>query len=86
MPSSGSAKSYMNGIWHLEGDDLAGLIGVLLRNHDAFEERAAVRLADACRNAIASKHHQNSPSSARRNVAHHYDIGNDLYQSFLDEG
>ena len=82
----GFGESYMNGIWHLEGDDLAGLIGVLLRNHDAFEERAAVRLADACRNAIAPKHHQNSPSSARRNVAHHYDIGNDLYQSFLDEG
>ena len=82
----GFGESYMDGIWHLEGDGLAGLIGVLLQNHEAFEERAAVRLADACRNAIAPRHHQNTPSSSRRNVAHHYDIGNDLYQSFLDDG
>ena len=82
----GFGESYMNGFWHLEDDDLADLIGVLLQNHEAFQERAFVRLADACRDAIEPRHKQNTPNSSRRNVAHHYDIGNDLYQAFLDEG
>ena len=28
---------------------------------------------------------RNDPGKSRRNVAHHYDIGNDLYELFLDE-
>ncbi len=82
----GLGEAYINGWWHLEGDDLADLIGVLLQNHEAFGERATVRFAEACRNLIKPKHRHNTPSSSRRNVAHHYDIGNDLYQAFLDEG
>ena len=82
----GFGESYMNGYWHLQDEDLAGLIGLLLQNHEEFQNRAAIKLANACRNAIVAKHRQNTPVSSRKNVAHHYDIGNDLYEAFLDEG
>ena len=39
-----------------------------------LKERILVRLPSA-----------NTPTAARRNVQHHYDLGNDFYQSWLDE-
>jgi cyclopropane-fatty-acyl-phospholipid synthase len=35
--------------------------------------------------ARAPRAHRNSPDGARRNIAHHYDLSNDLFAAFLDE-
>jgi cyclopropane-fatty-acyl-phospholipid synthase len=37
-------------------------------------------------NWLAHRLRANSPSRARRNIAHHYDLGNDFYAAWLDAG
>jgi cyclopropane-fatty-acyl-phospholipid synthase len=75
-------EAFMRGDWSVEGDDVAGFIGALLRNRvDRDLERrlglmmalkmASIRLANRIRGPVG-------------NVHKHFDIGNDLYESFLD--
>jgi cyclopropane-fatty-acyl-phospholipid synthase len=56
--------------------------------------RNAARLGDTARakgpwkaiNWLAHRLRANSPTRARRNIAHHYDLGNDFYAAWLDPG
>ena len=75
-------EAYMRGDFRIDGDDVAGFIGVLLRNHLDEEVRkhlgmtmtvrmAAIRLANRVRGRVG-------------NIHKHFDIGNDLYEAFLD--
>ena len=57
--------------------DLMTVIGVNLR-HAAPRRRGLARLFDRLRPGI-------SPRAARRNVAHHYDLSEQLYRLFLDK-
>ncbi|MCG8543597.1 MAG: cyclopropane-fatty-acyl-phospholipid synthase family protein [Alphaproteobacteria bacterium] len=66
--------------------ELAHAIGYLLRNERHLAENPLIKAIAAIRNRIAPPHQPNTPAKSRANVAHHYDIGNDLYRSFLDEG
>ncbi|UCH73223.1 MAG: class I SAM-dependent methyltransferase [Rhodospirillales bacterium] len=84
-PDLAAGEGYMNREWDLQRGDLAGLIGMFRRNEKAASDtvwgrriRYAIRLLRRARKI--------SPRRARRNAAHHYDIGNDLYAGFLDEG
>ena len=80
--SVGAAESYMDGDWVC--DDLAALFRIFSRNHQtlrALEDRRWVvkplrRLAHAWR--------RNSVSGSRRNIAAHYDLGNEFFELFLD--
>jgi len=83
-PDLGCGESYMDGEWSVEEGDLAGLLGLLLRNYNEAANQPLGRLI--CRSGILARSRANDPASSRRNAAHHYDIGNDLYSAFLDEG
>ena len=84
-PDLASGETYMSGGWDLERGDLAGLIGLFTRNEPMASK--AVRGRHIRRTAkLLYKARRISPRKARRNAAHHYDIGNDLYEWFLDEG
>ncbi|MDH3230949.1 MAG: cyclopropane-fatty-acyl-phospholipid synthase family protein [Alphaproteobacteria bacterium] len=84
-PDLGCGEGYMNREWDLERGDLAGLIGMFCRNeHSASETLWGRRIRYATR--LLHKARRISPRKARRNAAHHYDIGNDLYEGFLDDG
>ena len=81
--STGAAESYMDGEWVC--DDLAALFRVLSRNEAAvrgIEQKTSWitwpvrRLGHALR--------RNSHRGSRRNIAAHYDLGNDFYSLFLD--
>lgn len=81
----GCGEGYMNREWELDQGDLAGLICMFLRN-----ERLAAnvvwgrRLRRLIR--LIYRPRRNDPGAARRNASSHYDLGNDLYEAFLDEG
>jgi cyclopropane-fatty-acyl-phospholipid synthase len=77
----GFGESYMAGEW--EADDLVGLFELLLRNADAAGRRHPGwrRLLDA----RPRPRTRNGLRRARRNVAYHYDLGNDLFALMLDE-
>ena len=77
----GFGESYTTGEW--DCDDLVGLFELLVRNAEA----TAVR-RPALRRLLAARprpNRRNSLGRARRNIAYHYDLGNDFFALMLDE-
>jgi cyclopropane-fatty-acyl-phospholipid synthase len=77
----GFGESYTAEEW--DSDDLVGLFELLLRNADAAAERhAGVRRLLELRPRLARR---NGFARSRRNIAYHYDLGNELFELMLDE-
>jgi len=81
--SVGAAESYMQGHWR--ADDLTALMRVMLRNHDLLDgmERGLARLSAPLRQ-FAHWLQRNTRAGSRRNIAAHYDLGNDFFRLMLD--
>ena len=81
--SVGAGESYMQGAWST--DDLTALVRVLVQNREVLDglETGWARLAAPVRKALhwAAR---NTRGGSRRNIAAHYDLGNDFFQLFLD--
>jgi cyclopropane-fatty-acyl-phospholipid synthase len=83
-PDLAAAEAYMDGRLTFDEGDILALIRLVAAN-DRWEDRAPRgRRIDLSRIRAWFKA-RNREARARRNVAHHYDIGNDLYRLFLDE-
>jgi cyclopropane-fatty-acyl-phospholipid synthase len=82
--SVGAAEAYMDGMW--ECDDLVALVRILVRNQDRLDamERGPARLGAALLRLWHSLR-RNTRDGSRRNIAAHYDLGNDFFKLFLDE-
>jgi cyclopropane-fatty-acyl-phospholipid synthase len=82
--SVGAAEAYMDGLW--DCDDLVALVRMLLRNRDRLDamERGAARIGGAAMRVFAALR-RNTHAGSRRNIAAHYDLGNDFFQLFLDD-
>ncbi|MCB1341519.1 MAG: class I SAM-dependent methyltransferase [Pseudooceanicola sp.] len=85
QPDLGLGEGYMDGRITIDGDDIDSLVRLILRNgrDDAFPPW--VRAIDAARFRLGRFLQRNDPRRSRTNVAHHYDISNDLYRLFLDQ-
>ena len=82
--SLGAAEAYVRGAWTC--DDLVGLVRIFCRNaavSSGMDGGAARILSPLARIAHALR--RNTPSGSRRNIAAHYDLGNDFFSLFLDE-
>ena len=86
QPDLAVGEGYMNGEWHLQQGDLATFIGRILLNQEELLRSPTFRAVTAVQNWLSDPHRQNGPTRSRKNAAHHYDLGNDLYETFLDEG
>lgn len=79
----GAAEAYMAGAW--DSPDLLAVIRYFAANVEAMRalEGGAALLA---RPALKVLHtlNRNSPAGSRRNIAAHYDLGNDFFALFLD--
>lgn len=84
-PDLGCGECYMDKSWDLEEGDLGGLIEMFCRNEIAASHSIPGRAARLL-SELLYKARRNSPRKSRRNAAHHYDIGNDLFERVLDEG
>jgi cyclopropane-fatty-acyl-phospholipid synthase len=82
--SVGAGEAYMDGLW--DCDDLVTLTRILVRNHDHLDamESGLARLGGAGMRVWAALM-RNTRKGSRRNIAAHYDLGNDLFKLFLDE-
>ncbi|WP_423823125.1 cyclopropane-fatty-acyl-phospholipid synthase family protein [Salinisphaera sp. SPP-AMP-43] len=82
--SVGFAEGYIAGDW--DSDDLPGLIYLLHLNTVALEPGFS-RLQWLYTRFSALRHRlrANSRSGSKRNIAYHYDLGNDFYARWLDE-
>jgi cyclopropane-fatty-acyl-phospholipid synthase len=77
----GPGESYTAEEW--DSDNLPRLFELLLRNSEAAAERhTQVRRLLELRPRL---HRRNGLLRARRNIAYHYDLGNDLFALMLDE-
>jgi cyclopropane-fatty-acyl-phospholipid synthase len=84
-PDLAIGEGYVDGEWELLEGDLAQFIGVLLRNDDDLRQRVTMKALSTIVQCLADPHKNNDPGYSRSNAAYHYDKGNDLYSSFLDE-
>ncbi len=81
--SVGAAEAYMDGLWNC--DDLVALVRILVRNRDLLDsmESGSARLGGWFMRMIEALR-RNTRRGSRRNIAAHYDLGNDLFALFLD--
>ncbi len=79
----GGAEAYMDGYWQTH--DLTAVIRILALNQRALRDLQR-GFARWIRPALAVFHalHSNTRSGSRRNIAAHYDLGNDFFSLFLD--
>lgn len=80
--SVGAGEAYMAGHW--SSDDLVGVVRTLVRNRDVLDgmETGWARLGGW---GLRGWHwlRRNSRAGSRRNIAAHYDLGNDFFSLFL---
>jgi len=79
----GGAEAYMDGYWRAR--DLTSVVRVLALNPSPVRDSQRW-LAAAIRPALALYHamNRNTRSGSRRNIAAHYDLGNEFFELFLD--
>jgi len=79
----GFAESYMRKDWSSE--DLSGLLYFLSVNLDALNDVQQRSLPVRLLSRLRHVRNRNTREGSRRNIAAHYDLGNDFYQRWLDE-
>ena len=80
----GAVETYLDGWW--ETDDLTAVVQLMVQNRavlDSFEGGLA-RLTQPLRRAWHVMR-RNTRSGSRRNIAAHYDLGNEFFAAFLDD-
>ncbi len=82
--SVGAGEAYMDGLWHC--DDLVALVRLLVRNRDRLDamETGLARLGGWAMRLLHT-FKRNTRTGSRRNIAAHYDLGNELFKLFLDD-
>ncbi len=80
----GAAEAYMQGFWTC--DDLTMLVRLLLRNRNVLDNMhsGSAWLVSPLRR-IMHRINRNTRGGSRRNIAAHYDLGNDFFRLWLDE-
>jgi cyclopropane-fatty-acyl-phospholipid synthase len=80
----GAGEAYIRGLWRC--DDLTALVRIFVANRDVMN-RMDTRWSFVSRPLLKLFHwaNRNSRHGSARNIAAHYDLGNELYQLMLDE-
>jgi cyclopropane-fatty-acyl-phospholipid synthase len=83
--SVGAGESYMDGHW--DCDDLVAMVRLLARNRELLDalERGPARLGGLAMRCLHGLR-RNTRDGSRRNIAAHYDLGNEFFELFLDDG
>jgi cyclopropane-fatty-acyl-phospholipid synthase len=81
---TGAGESYMDGQW--SSPDLAALLSLAALNFESMKltDGPLHRITQLPR-TLLHRSRRNTASGSRRNIAAHYDLGNDFYRLFLDE-
>lgn len=81
----GAAEAYMENDW--DADDLVALVRLFAINLDQVNghlENGSARMTRWLM-GLVHRFQRNSLTGSKRNIAAHYDIGNDLFATFLDK-
>ena len=86
-PGLGAAEAFMDGRLVIDRGDIRDLVELMTRN-DAWEDGAGLLTANVMRRSVQAVTHRigriNMARASKRNVAHHYDLSDRLYDLFLD--
>lgn len=81
--SIGAAEAYLEGKW--SSPNLTTLIQIMARNQPQLDKiESKTRWISSIKNWWLRRQNLNSETGSKRNILAHYDIGNELYQRFLD--
>ena len=84
-PRLGLGEAYMDGRLIIEDGTILDLMEMIV-GANRWEEKAGGRAAmNKGKSKWKALFRRNPADASRRNVAHHYDVGNELYRLFLDE-
>ena len=87
LATSGSVgwyKAWTRGEW--ASPDPVPLFDLFMRNAASLGDTARAKGLFRLVNWLAHQWRDNAPGRARENIAAHYDLGNDFYSAWLDEG
>ena len=81
---NGSAQAYIDGLWAT--DNLSELIRIFVRNRSVLQEMDSglTRFAQFVYRRWHARN-KNTKQGSKRNIAAHYDLGNEFFRLFLDE-
>jgi cyclopropane-fatty-acyl-phospholipid synthase len=78
-----AGEAYIDGLW--ECSNLTALVRIMVRNQSVQQQlEGGLASLTAPLQRILHCLNDNSRSGSRKNIAAHYDLGNDFYQLFLD--
>lgn len=79
----GLGEAFMKGWWST--DDLVSVVRIAVRNMAAFDAAGGWLAAlGKAANRLLHRRRDNHVEGSRRNISHHYDLGNDFYRLWLD--
>ena len=81
---TGIGEAYMDGTW--SSPDLPALLRLGALNREALDLSGGwFRIPMQLARTLSHRARRNTRSGSRRNIAAHYDLGNDFYRLFLDD-
>ena len=81
--SVGWYKAWALGEW--SSPDPVPLFDLFMRNGESLGDVARAKGLSRAANWVAHRLRSNDKGRARRNIEHHYDVGNDFYAAWLDD-
>jgi cyclopropane-fatty-acyl-phospholipid synthase len=80
----GLGESYMENEW--DTPNLVDVFKVFIENRKLFADgNFTTAIFSRIMEKVANRNHLNSIFGSKKNIKYHYDLGNDFYQTFLDE-
>jgi cyclopropane-fatty-acyl-phospholipid synthase len=82
--TTGAGEAYIHGHWR--SDDLVALVRIMVQNREVMQNmEGGLAFLTAPLRRIFHWLNRNSKDGSRRNIAAHYDLGNEFFQLFLDD-
>ena len=78
----GAGDSYVDGDWSTP--DLVSVVRLVVRNTQISEQSRWASLLSRFINRVRHLSHRNTLAGSRRNIHAHYDLSNEMFQTFLD--
>ena len=85
-PELHAGEAYMNGTLTFPGSSLKEFLAVYSVNQNSLDQQPWQAVLRRLFRAMKRIQQRNPVGKAQKNVAHHYDLGNALFELFLDKG
>lgn len=85
-PELHGGEAYMDGTMTFPDSSLRDFMVLFAVNKSRMHDQQQIKALNVLDRAMKGVQQANPIGKAQKNVAHHYDVGNALYEMFLDEG